>query len=251
MRIIVIGGSGLIGSRLVERLRRQGHEVIAASRSSGIDALTGTGLRDAMDAAQVVIDVSNPPASGSGAPQDFFLRAGINISAEAASSGVSHHLVLSVVGTDHPLDSDYFRAKALQENLVRQSGIPYTIVRSTQFFEFLLPIADFGTENQTVRLSTALIQPVAADDVADALALAALQPPANETIELAGPEPVRLSDIVERLLAAKRDERTVIGDPDTPYFGVNLSERTLMPRGNPRIAPTTFDAWLAKTRLIA
>jgi uncharacterized protein YbjT (DUF2867 family) len=245
MNIVVIGGSGLIGSKLVVLLRRGGRDVIAASPSSGVNTVTGEGLPEAMENAQVVIDVANSPSFEAAVAWDFFFQSGHNVFAAEKACGVKHHVALSVVGTDRLLDSGYFRAKLLQEDLVRKSGIPFTILRSTQFFEFMRGIAGSNMEGQVVRLSPALTQPVAADDVAETLALAALRPPVNGTIELAGPELFRLSDIVGRVLAAHHDERLVVADARASYFGVHLEERTLIPSGQPRIAPTSLDAWLA------
>jgi uncharacterized protein YbjT (DUF2867 family) len=248
MKIVVIGGSGLIGSKLVTRLRQGGHDVVAASPSSGVNSVTGDGLPDAMEDAQVVVDVANSPSFGGAVAWDFFFTSGHNILAAEAAAGVRHHVALSVVGTDRLLDSGYFRAKLVQEDLIRESGIPYTILRSTQFFEFMGGMAGANTESQVVRLSPALTQPVAADDVAETLAQISLREPVNGTVELAGPEPFRLSDIVGRVLAVNHDERLVIADPDAKYFGVHLQERTLIPSANPYIAPTNLDAWLSRNQ---
>jgi uncharacterized protein YbjT (DUF2867 family) len=248
MRILVIGGSGLIGSRLVERLGRGGHDAVPASPSSGVDAASGRGLPQAMDGAEVVIDVTNPPSPDADAAADFFLKSAHNIAAAETAAGVVHHIALSVVGVDRLLDGGYFRAKRLQEDLLGYSGIPYTIVRSTQFFEFMTAIAGASTAGGMVRLPDFLVQPVAADDVAGALASTATAQPANRMIELAGPEPLRLGEAVGRVLAANGDQRTVTADPDALYFGVRLGELALMPGDGARLAPTTLDAWLARSR---
>lgn len=249
MRIVVIGGSGLIGSRLVGRLRHGGHDVIAASPSTGVNTVTGDGLPEAMEGTDVVVDVANSPSFDAAVAWDFFFDSGNNLFAAENAARVKHHVALSVVGTDRLLDSGYFRAKLLQEDLVKESGIPYTIVRSTQFFEFMRGIAGSSMDNQIVRLSPALTQPIAADDVAEALAQAAVRSPINGTVEVAGPEPYRLSDVVGRVLAEAHDERLVVADPRAPYFGVHIEERTLVPGSNPYIAPTSLDAWLASGQL--
>jgi uncharacterized protein YbjT (DUF2867 family) len=247
MKIVVIGGTGLIGSRLVGRLRQGGHMVIPAAPATGINTVTGDGLPEAMENAKVVVDVANSPSFEGEAAWDFFFASGNNIFAAESAAGVQHHIALSVVGTDRLLDSGYFRAKQLQEDLVRKSGVPFTILRATQFFEFMGGIAGFSTESQIVRLPPALTQPVAADDVAEALARIAVHAPVNGTLELAGPEPFRLSDVVGRVLAVNHDERLVIADPHARYFGVEIGENTLIPGGAPSIAPTTLEAWLTST----
>lgn len=249
MRIVVIGGSGLIGSRLVGLLRQGGHDVVAASPSSGVNTVSGDGLPEAMEGTDVVVDVANSPTFDSAVAWDFFFTSGNNLFAAETAAKVGHHIALSVVGTERLLDSGYFRAKLLQEDLVRESGIPYTILRSTQFFEFMRGIAGSNTESQIVRMPVALMQPVAADDVAEALALTATRQPVNGTVEIAGPEPYRMSDVVGRVLAMSHDDRLVIADANAPYFGVHLEERTLIPGDNPRIAPTSLEAWLASGQL--
>lgn len=251
MRIVVIGGSGLIGSKLVGRLRQGGHDVVAASPSSGVNTVTGDGLPEVMEGTDVVVDVANSPSFDSATAWDFFFDSGNNLVAAESAAKVKHHIALSVVGTDRLLDSGYFRAKLLQEDLVKESGIPYSIIRSTQFFEFMRGIAGSSMDSQVVRLSPALTQPIAADDVAETLAQTAVRPPVNGTVEVAGPEPYRLSDIVGRVLAEIHDERLVVADPEALYFGVHLEERTLVPGDNPHIAPTNLDAWLARGRLAA
>ena len=249
MKIVVIGGTGLIGSKLVAKLGDQGHEALAAAPNTGVDTLTGEGVAEALAGADVVVDVSNSPSFDEQAVLDFFTTSTTNLLDAAKAAGVRHYVALSVVGTDRLLDSGYFRAKLLQEDLVKESGIPYTIVRSTQFFEFMRGIAGSSMDSQIVRLSPALTQPIAADDVAEALAQAAVRAPINGMLEVAGPEPYRLSDIVGRVLAETHDERLVVADPDAPYFGVQIEERTLVPGGSPYIAPTSLDAWLASGQL--
>lgn len=250
MKVLVIGGSGLIGSRVVTRLRQGGHEVIAASPSTGVNTVTGDGLPEAMDGTDVVVDVANSPSFDSAVAWDFFFNAGNNIFAAEKASGVKHHVALSVVGTEQLQDSGYFRAKALQEQLIEEGGVPYTILRATQFFEFLNGVAGFSTgEDQVVRLPPALMQPVAADDVGETLAQIALRAPANGRVEVAGPQAYRLSDVVGRVLAVNHDERLVIADPAAKYFGVAINERTLVPVGeHPFLGTVTLDAWLARSQ---
>jgi uncharacterized protein YbjT (DUF2867 family) len=247
MKIVVIGGSGLIGSKTVERLRNKGHEVVAASPKSGVNAVTGEGLADALAGAQVVVDVANSPSFEEKAVLAFFEASGRNLFAAEKAAGVGHHVALSVVGTDRLPGSGYFRAKLAQENLIKKAGIPYTIVRSTQFYEFMGAIAQSGTEGQTVRLSPAYMQPIAADDVADAMADVALAPPVNGTIEIAGPERVRLSDLVGQFLTATGDPRTVTADAHAPYFGVELDDQSLTPGDHPRLGATRFDDWISQS----
>ncbi len=245
MKIVIIGGTGLIGSKLVGRLRGEGHDAVAAAPATGVNTVTGDGLAEVLEEAQVVVDVANSPSFDAVPAQEFFAAAGRNLLAAEAAAGVAHHVTLSVVGTERLLDSGYFRAKLLQEDLVRQSGRPYTILRSTQFFEFMNGIPASNAEGGIIRLSPALVQPVAADDVAAALAEIALEPPVNGTIELAGPDIFPLAGIVGRALAAASDERIVVPDPHARYFGVELGEHTLVPSSLPRIGPTTFAAWVA------
>jgi uncharacterized protein YbjT (DUF2867 family) len=246
MKIVVIGGSGLIGTKLVKNLRQQGHEVVAASPSSGVNAVTGVGLTRALAGAQVVVDVANSPSFEDRAALQFFEAAGRNLLAAEAVAGVGHHVALSVVGTDRLLASGYFRAKLAQENLIKASPIPYTIVRATQFFEFVGAIAQSATEGQTVRLPPALMQPIVSDDVAAGLAEVAIQPPLNRTIELAGPEPIRLDELVRRFLTANRDPRTVTTDARAAYFGTPVDDRSLTPGAHPRLGPTRFADWLGR-----
>jgi len=247
MKIVVIGGTGLIGTKLVNNLRQHGHEVVAASPSSGVNTLTGEGLAEALTGAQVVVDVANSPSFEDKAVLEFFETAGRNLLAAEAAAGVGHHIALSVVGTDRLLASGYFRAKMAQENLIKASKIPYTILRSTQFFEFVSGIAQSATDGQTVRLSPALVQPVVSDDVAAALADVAVEEPLNGTVELAGPEPIRLDELVRRFLSANRDARKVTTDVHARYFGIELNDQSLTPGDNPRIGPTRFEDWLSRS----
>lgn len=245
MKIVVIGGSGLIGSKTVGRLRNKGHEAVAASPNSGVNTITGEGLAQVLEGAQVVIDVANSPSFDDAAVLDFFETSGRNLMAAEAAAGVKHHVALSVVGTDRLQGSGYFRGKMAQENLIKQAGIPYTIVRSTQFFEFMSAIAQSGTVGQTVHVSSAYVQPIAADDVADAMTDVALAAPQNGTLEIAGPERVRLSELVGQYLAVTQDARRVIADAHAGYFGVELDDRSLVPGDRPRIGATRFGDWLS------
>jgi uncharacterized protein YbjT (DUF2867 family) len=247
MKIVVIGGSGLIGTKLVNNLRQRGHEVVAASLSSGVNILTREGLAEALTGAQVVVDVANSPSFEDKAVLEFFETAGRNLLAAEATAGVGHHVALSVVGTDRLLASGYFRAKMAQENLIKASKIPYTIVRATQFFEFVGAIAQSATDGQTVRLPPALMQPIVSDDVAAALAGIAVDEPLNSTIELAGPEPIRMDELVRRFLSANRDARKVTTDVHAGYFGTAVDDQSLTPGDNPRIGPTRFEDWLSRS----
>jgi uncharacterized protein YbjT (DUF2867 family) len=251
MKIVVIGGSGLIGSKLVSNLRQRGHEVTAASPASGVNTITGAGLAGALKGVQVVVDVANSPSFEDRAVLEFFETSSRNLLAAEASAGVGHHIALSVVGAERLVDSGYLRAKMAQERLIKASTIPYTIVHSTQFFEFLGGIAQSGTDGNTVRLSPALVQPIAADDVAAALTDAALSAPVNGIIEIAGPERGRLAELVQRFFAATQDSRKVISDASARYFGAELNDRSLVPADNARIAPTHFAEWLARPRKAA
>lgn len=244
MKIVVIGGSGLIGAKVVKNLRQRGHEVVPASPSSGVNTLTGEGLAEALAGAQVVVDVANSPSFEDKAALEFFEKSGHNLLAAEAAAGVQHHVALSVVGTDRLLASGYFRAKMAQENLIKASKIPYTILRATQFFDFVSAIAQSATEKQTVRLSPALLQPVASDDVAATLADIAVEKPLNGMIELAGPEPIRLDELVRRFFKATRDPRKVITDVHALYFGIELNDQSLTPGPHARIGPTRFEEWL-------
>ena len=247
MKIVVIGGSGLIGMKLVKNLRQQGHEVVAASPSSGVNAVTGKGLAQALAGAQVVVDVANSPSFEDKAVLAFFETSGRNLLAAETAAGVGHHVALSVVGTDRLLASGYFRAKMAQENLIKASPVPYTIVRATQFFEFVGSIAQSATEGQTVRLPPALMQPIASDVVAAVMAEAAVKDPLNGTMELAGPEPIRLDELVRRFLSANRDGRTVTTDAHAGYFGTPVNDQSLTPGDHPRLGPTRFEDWLRRT----
>ena len=247
MKIVVIGGSGLIGTKLVNKLRQIGHEVVGASPSSGVNTITGEGLATALAGAQVVVDVANSPSWEDKAVLDFFETSGRNLLAAEAAAGVGHHIALSVVGTERLLASGYFRAKMAQENLIKASPVPYTIVRATQFFEFVGGIAQSATDGQTVRLSPALVQSIVSDDVAAALADVAVEEPLNGTIELAGPEPIRLDELVRRFLSATRDARKVTTDVHALYFGTELNDQSLTPGDNPRIGPTHFEDWLSRS----
>jgi uncharacterized protein YbjT (DUF2867 family) len=244
MKIVVIGGTGLIGSKLVEKLRNDGHDPLAASPDTGVNALTGEGLAEALEGAQVAVDVANAPAWDDAAVLDFFKTSSRNLLAAETAAGVGHHVTLSVVGTDRLTDSGYFRAKAAQEDLVKSGPVPYTILRATQFFEFIGRIADSGTDGDTVRLSPALVQPEAADDVASTLADVAVGAPLNDTLELAGPEAFRLDELARRLLNANDDPRQVTADVHARYFGVELDDQSLIPGDDARIAPTRFEDWL-------
>jgi len=246
IKIVVIGGGGLIGAKLVNILQQHGHEAVAASPSSGVNTITGEGLTKALTGAQVVVDVSNAPAWEDKAVLEFFETSERNLSAAEAAAGVGHHVALSVVGTDRLLASGYFRAKMVQEDLIKAAGIPYTIVRATQFLEFLGGIAQFSTVGQTVHLPPALWQPIAADDVASALAEIALAAPVNGMIELAGPERAGLDEIVRRFLTATKDPREVVTDVNARYYGLVVNDQSLTPGADPRIGPTFFEDWLSR-----
>jgi uncharacterized protein YbjT (DUF2867 family) len=247
MKIVVIGGSGLIGSKLVEKLRKAGHEPLAASPDSGIDTLTGDGLADALEAAGAVVDVSNAPVWSDAEVLEFFQTSTRNILAAEVTAGVGHHVALSVVGTDRLPGSGYFRAKLAQEEAIKAATVPFTIVRATQFFEFIGRIADSNTDGQTVRVPPVPVQPEAADDVAAALAVVAAGAPVNGTVELAGPERFRLDELTRRVLTANGDARRVTGDRSARYFGAELDESSLIPGDDARIAPTRFEDWLDRT----
>jgi uncharacterized protein YbjT (DUF2867 family) len=246
MKIVVIGGTGLIGTKVVKNLRAKGHEVVAASPSKGINSVTGEGLAEALVGAQVVVDVANAPSWEDKAVLEFFETSGRNLLAAEAAAGVRHHVALSVVGTDRLLKSGYFRAKMAQENLIKASPMPYTIVRATQFFEFVGGIAQSATEGQTVRLPPVLMQPIVSDDVAVVMADAALAEPLNGTVDLAGPEPIRQDELVRRFLKATGDARTVITDPKALYYGMAVNDQSLTPSENPRLGPTRFADWLSR-----
>ena len=247
MKIVVIGGTGLIGTKLVKKLRERGHEALAASPSSGVNTITGEGLAQALTGAQVVVDVSNSPSWEDKAVLEFFETSSRNLLAAEAAAGVGHHVALSVVGTERLLQSGFFRAKIAQEELIQASKIPYTIVRSTQFFEFVDGIAQSATDGQTVRLSHAHIQPIVSDDVAAALAEVTLGAPVNGMIEIAGPERLGLDELVRRFLRAKQDPRQVVTDVHAQYFGIDVNDQSLTPGDNPRIGPTRFEDWLSRS----
>ncbi|HEY2084413.1 MAG TPA: SDR family oxidoreductase [Verrucomicrobiae bacterium] len=247
MKIVVVGGTGLIGAKLVANLGKQGHEVVAASPSRGVNTITGEGLPAALAGAQVVVDVANAPSWEDQAVLDFFETSGRNLLAAEATAGVKHHIALSVVGTERLLASGYFRAKLAQEKLIKASPIPYTIVRATQFFEFVGGIAQSATEGQTVRLPHTLFQPIVSDDVAAALADVALEQPLNSTIELAGPEAVHLDDIVQQFLNATGDPRKVTTDANATYYGIKVNDQSLTPGKNPRLGTTRFAEWLTRS----
>ena len=248
MKIVVIGGTGLIGSKTVARLRGQGHEVIAASPASGVNTITGEGLDDVLAGADVVIDVANSPSFEDKAVMDFFQTSGRNLMAAEKKAGVKHHIALSVVGTERLQESGYFRAKAAQEALIKSSGIPYSIVHSTQFFEFLGGIAASAAQGEAIHLSPAAVQPIASDDVAAAVADVAVSAPVNSTVEIAGPHVVSLSALVARYLSEVNDPRTVISDVNARYFGAAIDDQSLVPGpgAQPRIGQTDFAAWFAK-----
>ncbi len=247
IKIVIIGGTGLIGIKLVNNLRERGQEVVAASPSSGVNTFTGDGLAEALTGAQVVVDVANAPSWEEKAVLEFFETAGRNLLAAEAAAGVRHHVALSIVGADRLSASGYLRAKVAQENLIKASGIPFTIVRSTQFFEFVKGIVQSATEGETVRLSPALMQPIAANDVAAALTGFALAEPLNGTIEIAGPEPIRMDEFARRFLSATRDPRKVTTDVHARYFGTELNDQSLTPGDNARLAPTRFEEWLSRS----
>ncbi|TIQ29977.1 MAG: SDR family oxidoreductase [Mesorhizobium sp.] len=249
MKIVIIGGTGLIGSKTVERLRKKGHEVLAASPNSGVNTVTGEGLTEALAGAQVVIDLANSPSFEDKAVLEFFETSGRNLLAAGKAAGVKHHIALSIVGAERLPDSGYLRAKMVQEKLIRESGIPYTIVHSTQFFEFLGGIAQSATVGDTVTLPSAYFQPIASDDVADIMTDVALSAPTNGTIEIAGPEPIRMSDLVARFLKATNDPRKVVGDSHARYFGTELEDRSLVPGDHPRIGAIRFEDWFSHASL--
>jgi uncharacterized protein YbjT (DUF2867 family) len=247
MKIVVIGGSGLIGTRVVQKLRAAGHQAVPASPSSGVNVLTGAGLAEALKGAEVLVDVTNSPSFEAKAVMDFFRTSGRNLAAAAAVAGVKHHVALSIVGTDRPPGNAYFHAKAAQERIIQASGISFTIVRATQFFEFLGAIADLGTVGGEVRLSPALFQPIAAEDVAEAVADAAMSPAANGMIETAGPERLPLDEFVARFLRARKDSRNVVADVRVGYFGGQIDDRSLVPEGDlARIGRVRFDEWIRR-----
>ena len=246
MKIVVIGGSGLIGSKLVRKLREHGHQVVAASPDTGVNTLTGEGLAEAIAGAAVVVDVSNSPSFEGAAVLKFFETSTGNLLKAEAAAGVGHHVALSVVGTDRLSESGYFRAKIAQEKLIRSSSIPYSIVHATQFFEFLKRIADDATDGDTIRLAPVLIQPMAAEDVASAVARVSVGSPVNGIVEVAGPQQFRLDELIRRVLSERDDPRQVIADPHAPYAGAQLGERTLVPGDDAKLTETRLDDWLSQ-----
>jgi uncharacterized protein YbjT (DUF2867 family) len=247
MKIVIIGGTGLIGSKVVRKLDDQGHQAVPAAPNTGVNTLTGKGLPEVLEDAAVVVDVSNSPSFEDAAVLNFFETSTRNVLAAEAVAGVRHHVVLSIVGTDRLPDSGYLRAKAAQEKLVRESSIPYSIVHATQFFEFLKGIADTATEGNVVRLPSALFQPMAAEDVASEVAKVAVGSPINGIVEVAGPQQFRMDELVRRFLADRNDPREVIADPHARYFGTELGERSLLPGDGGTIAPTSFEDWLEES----
>ena len=244
MKIIVIGGSGLIGSKMIRKLNEHGHEAVSASPESGVNSITGVGLAEAFKSADVVVDVSNSPSFADDDVLNFFTTSTTNILAAEKVAGVRHHVALSVVGSDRLPESGYLRAKVAQEALIRESGIPYSIVRATQFFEFIGRIADGATEGNTVRLSTGLMQPMAAEDVATAVARVSVGTPVNGIVEVGGPEKFPLADLARKYLAAHGDKREVVADPMARYFGTVIDERSLVTGQDARIADTHLENWL-------
>jgi uncharacterized protein YbjT (DUF2867 family) len=246
MKIVVIGGSGLIGSKLVNKLREQGHEAVAASPNSGVNTITGEGLAEALKSASVVVDVTNSPSWEDSAVMKFFETSTRNLLSHEAAAGVGHHVALSVVGSERMPESGYFRAKVAQEKLIKESSVPYSIVRATQFFEFLKGLADISMDGGKVHLPPVLFQPMAADDVATAVGRIAVGPPINGIVEIGGPEQFRVDELVRRRLASLQDPREVIADPNARYAGAKLSEKTLLPGNNARLGETTFETWLTQ-----
>jgi len=244
MKIVVIGGSGLIGSKLVPKLREHGHEVVAASPKSGVNTLTGEGLAEALRGASVVVDVTNSPLWEDAAVMKFFETSTRSLLSNEATAGVGHHVALSVVGSERMPDSGYFRAKVAQEKLIKESSVPYSIVRATQFFEFLKGLADISMEGGKVHLPPILFQPMAADDVASGVGRIAVGTPVNGTVEIGGPEPFRLNELVQRRLATLKDSREVIADPHARYSGAEVNDRSLVPGKNAQLGETRFETWL-------
>ncbi|GAA3834136.1 SDR family oxidoreductase [Streptomyces chiangmaiensis] len=248
MKVVVIGGTGLIGSKLIGKLNEHGHEAVAAAPSTGVNALTGEGLTEALKGVSVVVDVSNSPSFEDEAVMTFFRTSTANLLKAEAGTGVRHHVALSVVGTDRLQESGYFRAKQAQEELIKASGIPYSIVHATQFFEFMKGIADEATEGDTVRLAPVKFQPVYSDDVAAAVGRTAVDAPVNGVVEVAGPDAFQLDEFIRNALAAKNDPRTVVTDPHARYFGAELQETTLLPGPDAHIAETRFADWAAQQK---
>jgi uncharacterized protein YbjT (DUF2867 family) len=251
MKIVVTGGTGVVGSRIVGILAAQGHQVTSASQRTGVDVITGQGLDEALVGSEVVVDVVNSPAFDDATALRFFETSSRNILTSAAATGVRHYVALSIVGSERLSQNGYFRAKLLQERLVKDGGVPFTIVRSTQFFEFLDAVVDAAADGEEVRLSPARVQFVAAQDVASALADIAVRAPTNETLEVAGPDPFRLDDLARRYLAARGDSRRVVADPQALYFGTVLNDETLIAGAVPRFGHTEFDSWLRQQAVVA
>jgi uncharacterized protein YbjT (DUF2867 family) len=249
MKLVIIGGTGLIGSKLVTRLRERGHDAVAASPDTGVNTLTGEGLAEVLRGASVVVDVSNSPSFEDAAVMQFFTTSTRNLLKAAGAAGVTHYVALSVVGTERLSESGYFRAKTAQEQLIKASSIPYSIVHATQFFEFVKSIAAAATEGNTVRLAPVFIQPMAADDVAKAVGRIAVGTPVNGIVEVAGPEQFRLDELIRDGLKARQDPREVVADPQSRYFGAMLSERTLVPADNARLGEIRFQEWLGQPAL--
>jgi uncharacterized protein YbjT (DUF2867 family) len=245
MKIVVIGGHGRIGSKVVENLEGHGHEAVAADLGSGVNTLTGEGLAKALDGADVVVDVSNSPSFEDAAVLEFFRTSTGNLLAAAKAAGVGHHVALSVVGADRLPDSGYLRAKVTQEQLIKDSGIPFSIVRATQFYEFVQSIADAATDGDTVRVPSARIQPIAADEVARAVARTAVGAPVNGVAEVGGPETFRFDELIRRALSANNDPRRVVADPDARYFGTKLADTSLVTGPDAQLGEIRFDAWLS------
>ena len=251
MKVVVIGGTGLIGSKVVKILGDRGHEAVAAAPNTGVNTLTGEGLAEALTGASVVVDVSNSPSFEDAAVMDFFQTSTRNLLESEAAAGVGHHVVLSIVGCDTLPDSGYMRAKVAQEKLIKESPIPYSIVRATQFFEFLKRIADTATEGNTVRLPAADFQPMAADDVANIVAKVAMESPLNGTVEVGGPERLPFDEFISRGLSAHQDSREIVVDPHARYFGTELSQRSLVPNDGALLGETSFDNWLNESNQTA
>ncbi|MHA5053185.1 SDR family oxidoreductase [Streptomyces sp. SD15] len=246
MKVVVIGGTGLIGSKLVGKLNEHGHEAVAASPNTGVNTLTGEGLAEVLQGAQVVVDVSNSPSWADDDVMNFFRTSTTNLLTAEADAGVTHHVALSVVGTDRLQESGYFRAKQAQEELIKASEIPYSIVHATQFFEFMKGLADMSTEGDTVRLAPVKIQPIYSDDVAAAVGRTAVGAPVNGVVEIAGPDVFQLDELIRKGLAAKNDPRTVVTDPHAKYSGAELQETTLVPGPDAHLAETRFADWVAQ-----
>ena len=246
MKLVIIGGTGLIGSKLVTKLREHGHEAVAAAPNTGVNTLTGEGLAEALQGASVVVDVSNSPSFEDAAVMEFFTTSTRNLLKAAGAAGVTHYVALSVVGTERLSESGYFRAKIAQEQMIKESAIPYSIVHATQFFEFVKSIAAAATDGNTVRLAPVLIQPMAAEDVAKAVGKVAVGPPVNGIVEIAGPEQFRLDELIREGLKARQDPREVVADPQSRYFGAVLSERTLVPADGARLGEMRFQEWLGQ-----